>query len=72
MLAPAWLAVTRAALADDDGRLVTSANEIRRMFTALCSRPPRRAARSLLVTMAAPPPGTRTPLPLPATQKQDH
>jgi SRSO17 transposase len=40
MLALAWLAVTRAALADDSGQLVTSANEIRRMFTALCG-PPR-------------------------------
>ena len=40
MLALAWLAATRAALADDDGQLATSANEIRRMFTALCC-PPR-------------------------------
>jgi SRSO17 transposase len=40
MLALAWLAVTRAALADDTGQLITSANEIRRMFTALCG-PPR-------------------------------
>jgi SRSO17 transposase len=41
MLALAWLAVTRAALADDAGSgLTTSANEIRRMFTALCG--PRR------------------------------
>jgi hypothetical protein len=30
------LAVTRAALADDTETLATSANEIRRMFTALC------------------------------------
>jgi hypothetical protein len=41
MLALAWLAVTRAALADGSGQLVTSANEIRRMFSALCG-PPRR------------------------------
>ena len=40
MLALAWLAVTRAGLADDSDDLVTSANEIRRMFTALCG-PPR-------------------------------
>jgi SRSO17 transposase len=40
MLALAWLAVTRAALADDNDTLVTSANEIRRMFTALCGPPP--------------------------------
>jgi SRSO17 transposase len=40
MLALAWLAVTRAALADPGDDLVTSANEIRRMFTALCD-PPR-------------------------------
>jgi hypothetical protein len=41
MLALAWLAVTRAALAEpgDDG-LVTSANEIRRMVTALRGPPP--------------------------------
>jgi SRSO17 transposase len=39
MLALAWLAVTRAALADDTGQLMTSANEIRRMFTALCGAP---------------------------------
>ena len=36
MLALAWLAVTRAALADGSDQLVTSANEVRRMFTALC------------------------------------
>jgi hypothetical protein len=43
MLALAWLAVTRAELAGSgqpggtpDSRLVTSANEIRRVFTALC------------------------------------
>jgi len=36
----AWLAVTRASLADDGDTLMTSANEIRRMFTALCG-PPR-------------------------------
>jgi SRSO17 transposase len=35
MLALAFLAVTRAALADDSGTLVSSANEIRRMFAAL-------------------------------------
>jgi SRSO17 transposase len=44
MLALAWLAVTRAALAEPgqppEARLTTSANEIRRMFTALCSPPP--------------------------------
>ena len=40
MLALAWLAVTRASLADDNDDLVTSAHEIRRMFTALCG-PPR-------------------------------
>ena len=41
MLALAWLAVTRASLADDnDDDLMTSANEIRRIFTALCSPPP--------------------------------
>jgi hypothetical protein len=36
MLALAWLAVTRASLADGNDNLVTLANEIRRMFTALC------------------------------------
>ena len=36
MLALAWLAVTRAALTDDNGELPTSANEIRRMFITLC------------------------------------
>ena len=40
MLALAWLAVTRASLTSDNDDLVTSANEIRRMFTALCG-PPR-------------------------------
>jgi SRSO17 transposase len=40
MLALAFLAVTRSALADDDTDLASSANEIRRMLTALCS-PPR-------------------------------
>jgi len=40
MLALAWLAVTRASLADDGDTLMTPANEIRRMFTALCG-PPR-------------------------------
>jgi len=40
MLALAWLAVTRAALADGDAQTMTSANEIRRMFTALCGAPP--------------------------------
>ena len=39
MLALAFLAVTRAALADDDAVLASSANEIRRMFTALCGSP---------------------------------
>jgi SRSO17 transposase len=37
MLALAWLAATRAALADADGHAASSANEIRRMFTALCA-----------------------------------
>jgi SRSO17 transposase len=36
MLALAWLAVTRAALTDDNGELPTSANEISRMFITLC------------------------------------
>jgi SRSO17 transposase len=40
MLALAFLAVTRAALADDDAGLPSSANEIRRMFTALCTPSP--------------------------------
>ena len=40
MLALAWLAVTRASLADDNDDLMTSANEICRIFTALCSPPP--------------------------------
>ena len=47
MLALAWLAVTRVALADapapglpPEARLITSANEIRRMLAALCSQPP--------------------------------
>ncbi len=39
MLALAWLAVTRASLAEDSDDLMTSANEIRRMFTALCGPP---------------------------------
>lgn len=46
MLALAWLAVTRASLAGASDpratpgpRLITSANEIRRMFVALCSPP---------------------------------
>ncbi len=37
MVAAAWLAVTRADLADGTGTLTTSLGEIRRMFTALCS-----------------------------------
>jgi SRSO17 transposase len=37
VLALAWLAVTRAALADGNDDPLTSANEIRRMFTALCA-----------------------------------
>jgi SRSO17 transposase len=45
MLALAFLAVTRAALADNENGLVSSANEIRRMFTALCS-PPRNEERA--------------------------
>jgi hypothetical protein len=40
MLALAFLTVTRAALADGDAGLASSANEIRRMFTALCAPPP--------------------------------
>lgn len=40
MLSLAFLAVTRAALAGDDASLASSANEIRRMFTALCGPPP--------------------------------
>jgi SRSO17 transposase len=36
MLALAFLAVTRAVLADEDAILASSANEIRRMFTVLC------------------------------------
>jgi hypothetical protein len=36
MLALAFLAVTRAALDDDAAGLASSANEIRRMLTALC------------------------------------
>ena len=40
MLALAFLIVTRAALADGDAGLASSANEIRRMFTELCA-PPR-------------------------------
>ena len=40
MLALAWLAVTRAALADDNSQVISSANEIRCMFTARCG-PPR-------------------------------
>jgi SRSO17 transposase len=39
MLALAFLTVTRASLADDDAGLASSANEIRRMFTALCAQP---------------------------------
>jgi SRSO17 transposase len=37
MLALAFLTVTRASLADDDAGPASSANEIRRMFTALCA-----------------------------------
>jgi SRSO17 transposase len=47
MLALAWLSVTRASLTEPvqpgepgPGRLTTSANEIRRLFTALCGPPP--------------------------------
>jgi SRSO17 transposase len=40
MPALAFLTVTRAALADGDAGLASSANEIRRMFTAFCA-PPR-------------------------------
>jgi hypothetical protein len=54
MLALGFLAVTRAALADGGAGLASSADEIRRVFTA-----PRRAARPPLVTMAPRPPRTR-------------
>ena len=37
MLALAFLAATRAALADGSSGLPSSANEIRRMLTALCA-----------------------------------
>jgi hypothetical protein len=40
MLALAFLAVTRGALADGGAGLASSANEIRRMLTALCEPPP--------------------------------
>jgi hypothetical protein len=40
MLALAYLAVTRAALAGDGAGLASSASEIRRMLTALCGPPP--------------------------------
>jgi hypothetical protein len=46
MLALAYLAVTRARLAGDteprpaEHQVISSASEIRRMFTALCSPPP--------------------------------
>jgi hypothetical protein len=47
MLALAYLAVTRASLADPappgqvpEVQLITSANEIRRMLAALCGPPP--------------------------------
>jgi hypothetical protein len=40
MLALAFLAVTPAVLAVDSTGLTSSANEIRRMFTALCAPPP--------------------------------
>ena len=40
MLALAFLAVTRAALAGGDAGLASSASEIRRMLTALCGPPP--------------------------------
>jgi hypothetical protein len=46
MLALAWLAVTRASLADDNDDLMTSANEIRRIFTALCRPPPDEQPRT--------------------------
>jgi SRSO17 transposase len=42
MLALAFLTVTRAALADDGDELPASANEIRRMFTALCGPAPEQ------------------------------
>ena len=40
MLALAWLAVTRAALAGDDDGPASPANEIHPMFIALCGPPP--------------------------------
>jgi hypothetical protein len=40
MLALAWLAVTRASLAGDGEQVISTANEIRRMFAALCGPPP--------------------------------
>jgi hypothetical protein len=47
MLALAWLAVTRAAIAPPpgpgqppDAQLITSANEIRRRYATLCGPPP--------------------------------
>ncbi len=42
---PEPLAVPRAALAADDAGPASSANEIRRMFTALCGPPPDQHAR---------------------------
>jgi hypothetical protein len=66
MLALAFLAVTRATLADEDATLASSANEIRRMFTALCAQPRDDQHAPPLVTLAPPPPGTRPPLSLPS------
>jgi hypothetical protein len=64
MLALAWLAVTRASLADDTGTLVISANEIRRMFTALCGPPrderaPRYVGPGVVTTCKRPVPCSR-------------
>jgi hypothetical protein len=58
--------VTRATLADDSDRLMTSANEIRRMFTTLSGldRDEQNARRWSRWRHRHP---QRTPLPLPAT-----
>jgi hypothetical protein len=49
MVALAFLAFTRAALADGDAALMRSANEIRGMFTALCANALCCAASNILV-----------------------
>ena len=67
MLALAFLAVTRAALADDStGPAQLSQRDPPHAHRALRAGP-RRAARPPLVTMAPPPPGTCPTMPLPAT-----